>query len=380
MIPAAASGRVRAMGLAGRVAGPDKGYPHNLTLDVHPMPHWRIPAGCDEPLMLNIGAILANREIRSPGSFPDLRVHRDLALACDYSGDHQGSAYQVLTFLLADGPGIVGAWDAQRLAIRKQHMRDGRRMAFKSLSDRSRQRALGPFLEASAGLNGIIFCVAVDKGLLSHNFGYQFPEQDFVKPRTLSKMILIGMLGSFLVGGLTMEGQTLFWITDEDEIVSNDRIKAVAGRVFGSMLYRFCPQGFEELSIGVSGKFDDDLRAEDLCSIPDLVGGAVAESLTSLGVAIPQASGIFTPLFARQATKTNLLLQWISSLDGPLRFLMCIIRPAGDGQLLVSFGEPALHVDRVPGLLWTPPDKGWNESLRSWRREFLLKINRPKGG
>ncbi len=203
------------------------------------MPHWRFPANCHEPLMLSIGAVLAKRELLSPGAFPDLRRHRDLALACDYSGEHRGSTYQVLTFLLADGPGIVGAWEAQRLVIRKRHLPDDRRMAFKDLSDRSRQRALGAFLEASAGLNGIIFCVALDKGLQGSDFGYQFPLPAFVKPGTLSKMIRVGMFGSFLVGGLGTAGQSLKWITDEDEIVINDKIQAVAGQVFGSMLNRF---------------------------------------------------------------------------------------------------------------------------------------------
>lgn len=345
------------------------------------MARWSIPAGCDEPFMLNIGAVLVRRETSSPGSFPDLRRHRDLALACDYSGEHRSSSYQVLTFLLADGPGVVGAWDVQRREIRKQHLPNDRRMAFKNLSDRPRQRALGAFLEASAGINGIIFSVAVDKGLLASDFGYKFEVPDFVKPSTLAKMIRVGMFGSFLVGGLGAAGQTLKWISDEDEIISNDRVQAVATHVIGSMLYRFCPHGFEGVTLGVSGKFDDDLRAEDLCSIPDLVGGAVAESLTSLGKALPRSSGIFTPLFARQSTKTDLILSWISSLNGPLRYLLCVVRPAGDGNLLVSFTEPCTPPGRVPSFrLWTPPDKGWRESLRSWRPELLVKISRPKGG
>jgi hypothetical protein len=331
------------------------------------MANWIVPENCSEPLMCGLGKELERAESTSTGLFPNLRSDSEIAIACDYSGDHKGSAFQVLTFLLADRPGILREWEAERLSIRQRHLPDGRRMAFKNLSDAQRQRALGPFLSAAAGINGMLLCMAVEKTVGPCRLGDGFNHLQHIKPHTLEKLVNVAMYGAFLVGGLNAPGQNLTWITDDDEIVSNESTQDAACQVIGGMLRRFCPNGLGDIRIGIAGKFDDDRRAEDLCAIPDLVGGAIAESLTSIREIIPQFAHLTTTVPRHQSTKTDLILGWLSSLNGPLKYLLCAVTSAGEDQRRYSLANltvrPATGVD---SRLWFPPDKGWRRSVESW--------------
>jgi len=331
--------------------------------------NWITPSPCTDRLQEKLGELFKNAEFRWPDFFPNLRTDSSLVIAADYAGEHQVSKYDVIAFLLADRPGILNSWEQERLSIRKQHLSDGRRHAFKDLSDARRQKALVPFLNASSKINGIIFCVAIDKSLRASNFGYQFTENSSLKPAVLAKLTRVAIFGSILVGGLGRAGQDLMWITDEDEIVGNERIQQDAGAVIGAILHRCCPFGLTGVDIGIAGKFDDDRRAEDLCAIADLVGGALAEHLTMLDKrAIPRSTNIVTTVFKHSSTKAKIILSWFAMLQGALKRVVCLVRPHESGGLLISFTNPEV---RVPGdissQLWLPPDKGWINSSRAWK-------------
>ena len=128
----------------------------------------------------------------------------------------------------------------------------------------------------------------------------------------LAKLVKIALFGSFLVGGLSSPRQNLRWITDEDEVVSNVRTQAAAGIVLDSLLGRCCSHRLGSVFLGIAGKFEDGRRAEDLCAIPDLVGGAIAEVLASLHGSIPESTSLLTLLPTHLSTKTELIFGWLS--------------------------------------------------------------------
>src|SRR4051812_32870533 len=107
------------------------------------MANWIMPGERVGSLMSPIGKRFEQIEQSAPDFFPNLRTDSELVIASDYSGEHDASSFQVLTFLLADRPGILQSWEAERLAVRRDRLTNGRRIAFKSLSDAQRQRALG---------------------------------------------------------------------------------------------------------------------------------------------------------------------------------------------------------------------------------------------
>jgi hypothetical protein len=265
---------------------------------------------------------------------------------------------------------MMELWEAERLAVRRTHLPAGSVMAYKELNDGQRQRALVPFLKAASQINGIIFCVAFDKSLLHSNLGYHYESPDpAMKPLTLAKITRIAVMGALLVGGLSCAGQNLWWITDEDEIVSNDRVRRMTSDLFGGLLHNFCPHGLSNCELGIAGEITDgEHRAEDICAIPDLVGGMVAESLTLIGKdAIPGPDDLFQPEFATCTVKSQIILSWFSSLRGPLTRLLCVVRPKGNDQFLYSF-TPAYS--NFPFSLvkesLSPDEQKWLRSADHW--------------
>lgn len=332
--------------------------------------NWIVPAGCDVALMQDVGKHFAWLESNFPGQFPNLCLDQDLLLSSDYSGEHNQSNYQVATYLLTNSRGMMAEWEAERLAVRRTHLPAGSIMAFKELNDGQRQRALVPFLKAASKINGIIFCVAFDKSLLHSDLGFRYESPDpAMKEITLAKITRIAVMGALLVGGLSCAGQNLWWITDEDDIVSNERVRRMTSDLFGGLLHGFCAHGLNKCELGVAGEITDgEHRAEDICSIPDLVGGMVAESLTLIGKDnIPGRDDLFQPEFVTCSVKSQIILSWFSSLRGPLTRLLCVVRPSDGDQCLYSF-TPAYS--KFPFSLvkesLDPSEEKWLRSAQSW--------------
>lgn len=331
------------------------------------MGHWNPPTcRTPDPLRDMLSNSLRRFEDNRTFSPPDLRADSEVVLVSDYAGEHLDAEYQVFGFLLADRPGVLREWEAARLRVRTRYLRNPRRLAFKNLAERNRQRALVPFLGAADTINGLLVCVAVEKtvqlsGFIGAAEGYT------MKPHVYEKLIRIAYFGSFLVGGLCRPDQNLHWITDEDEIVSNDTRLGETYRAMGALLLHHVPAWAGEFALGVAGKFDDERRAEDLASMTDLAAGAISEYLTALGVArTPTCTNLSLPTQVPLATKTQLILAWLSESPNALKKFACVFRTAGDGQLRISFGVPLVRL-RYPGEnwpMWVPPDKGWRNTLR----------------
>jgi hypothetical protein len=85
-----------------------------------------------------------------------------VALASDYSGDHKASRFRAYCYSIMDTEASP-EWPRRRQSMRQQYLPDGRRMSFKSLGDKYRQRALVPFLQAADTIYGHIVCLVVTK-------------------------------------------------------------------------------------------------------------------------------------------------------------------------------------------------------------------------
>ena len=136
------------------------------------------------------------------------------------------------------------------------------------------------------------------------------------------------------------------------------------------MVHRFCPHGFGEFTIGIASKFDDGRRAEDLCSIPDLVGGTTSEVLNLMEKeSIPCTTNLLSPVYKRLSMKTRLIFVWSSMLAGPLKKLTCMVRPTDGEGVRFSFGDPCAWLnDPSHKQLWLPPDLKWKRSAGEWFR------------
>jgi len=136
------------------------------------------------------------------------------------------------------------------------------------------------------------------------------------------------------------------------------------------MFQHYCPHGMGHLAYGISGKFDDERRAEDLVSIVDLVAGALSEDLSSaITEEYSTSSKISVPVLRRISLKSQLIIFWLWNLCGPrtpLKKMICLIRPTKNGKLVFSF----LNRTTMPGImepLWLPLNKDWEQSIKSWQ-------------
>jgi hypothetical protein len=327
--------------------------------------NWITP-DISDGVMPGLGKVFEEAEAEFPDFFPDLRRDQELVIACDYSGEHQQSKHHVLTFLLTDRSSLR-EWEPERLAVRHEFLSDGRRMAFKNLSDARRQQAFFSFLQATARLNGFLLSMAIEKTVPPWILEDGLLAEKGVKASVVQKMLNVFIYGSLLIGGLSRAGQAVRWITDDDEIVSNDSTQDLACRVMMSFLLKYCPHELIGAALGIAGKFDDDRRAEDLCAVPDLVAGALSEFLSSAPDGTFNEAGLHIPKSTMYSTKAMLILGWLSTLSGPLKKASCLVIPDGHGGRNCNlFNLSAWIAVEDGGTLWTPPDKGWGKAIKGW--------------
>lgn len=328
---------------------------------------WISPKSCLNELQFEFSAQLERRQKSLPHAFPDLRTDGDLVLAVDHSGEHKGAAYGFSTFLLADRPGILASWELKRQQIRDEFLTDRQRHSFKHLGDGQRQRALLPFLKASSKINGIVLSVAFERSIEDSLFGFnvQPTENCKIKNSVVAKTVRSALFGSMLIGGLARDGQCLKWISDDDSTFCNESVQEFSLSVIGSMISQCCPFETLGLSFGIASKFDDGLRAEDLCSIPDLVGGALSELMNDISKSgIPKSAPLYTPSMRQASIKSSMILAWRSDLNASLKHVFCLVRRAGN-RMRLSFGDPTVSIGGdMPRQLWVPPDRKWMRNLK----------------
>lgn len=106
---------------------------------------------------------ICSEEWRSPGFLTAVDRGPTLLVASDYAGEHASSHFQALSFLLAD-LAYLWYWDEVRTALRRDILRDTRRLAYKKLeSDQRRAQALVPFLRAANSIPGLLITFLIEK-------------------------------------------------------------------------------------------------------------------------------------------------------------------------------------------------------------------------
>jgi hypothetical protein len=334
------------------------------------MSAWNPPpaTGIKERLNQEFGNIDAKGWFR----FPNLHDDSNFILASDYSGEHEKPEFQVLAFLLTQSCSVFKDWEAARVAVRTKYLSDGRRMAFKTLNEPRRIRALREFMVAASLLNGVLVCIGVEKKV-SLSSRCKFPPlQHTWSPDVLEKLLRISVFGSSLVDGLKVEDRDLYWLTDDDAIVATENAKNDAALLMSSMLHA-SPVGNPTLHLGIGSGFDDGTRAEDLLSIPDLAAGAYSEMLSKMGKPnMPEHQVGRQRLDFAMQVKTMLITAWRSDDTQPLKHFDLLVRDAGNGQLRLSPGHASFRLPS-PGEPTAPQPEihpKWAKAMADWLTEI----------
>jgi hypothetical protein len=179
-----------------------------------------------------------NYQKGNPGCFASYDDCSDIIVVSDYGGEHQQAGFHAYGFLIFDWQSS-NKWWVQSSAVRGRFLaaRD-EEMAYKKLSNGNPERsaakssALRPLLEAANELNGIALTFLVSRRVESvlEKGGIQHLQTicDNLcvwRPATVEKLYRIEVFLAFLLAGLCLPEQRIYWLTDDDEIVANpDRI------------------------------------------------------------------------------------------------------------------------------------------------------------
>lgn len=179
------------------------------------------------------------------------------------------------------------------------------------------------------------------------------------KPKVFARLSKIASIGAAILLKLSGDEQMCTGSRpDDDEIVSNENIAGEFQQVSGWLDQCHAPN-LNKVDIGIASKFEDDRPHEDLCSIPDLIGGAVAEQFNVTDPNnIPRSSNLSHVVNSPLSTKAGIVLEWAGNGKGHLKRHLILIaqRKLVKCRLVASFHKMGFM--EIQHELWLPPGKG----------------------
>ncbi len=284
--------------------------------------------------------------------FPNGDRGRTLLSVCDFSGSHRSALFNTYAFLSLDMDKSSWWLNGQR-AFRRDVFRGGRRLSFKALNDDRRRKVLPIFLDAANAIDGALMVVAIAK-----DFGSLFSEDDpspdkeqllaHWKLSVHEHLLRITHLGAVFVALTSKPGQNVYWITDHDDIASNERqlraLTNVTTRVWSNTL----THDLGHIRIGTMSSDDGSFALEDLAAITDLAAGSTCEAISAMArQGTFPVRGIVNRLPVGLTSKTQRLLHWLSLLGCRLgRTVIVIDQPSGHRPRLSK-----LSFQQIPALI-----------------------------
>ena len=293
---------------------------------------WNQNVTCVWGVTSSIDKVIRQLEIGRVELLPDLHSAHSIIMTSDYGGQHKQAVYESFSFLIAD-LGRCARWDEERLAVRAEFFRDNRRMSYKALNDRKKQRALLPFLAAANLIPGLLATVLVRKEFKDSlrptpDERLQIPSAFSTWPsQTLTKMAFVSHLGALFVAGLSASGQNVVWLSDNDDFLANDQRVIDLTPIIAGIMSGYVGHGLGHFRLGTMKCDAGDLLIEDLTSIPDLVSGAASE--IPLRGTLRSQSRVLVPLRDHLSPKALTVLNWMGQEGTDLKRLL----------LTVDFGD-----------------------------------------
>lgn len=221
------------------------------------------------------------------GVLPAPFTSSHIMVGSDYSGIHRRSDYRVYSFLIADTDNSPDYPELRR-QLRAELLRDGRRMSYKKLNDRIRQKALFPFLKTADSFTGLCCAIVVHKGLermsTSPNSLNLWQKLHGLEARwgrlAFEAMARISHFYCLLLSVVSSPHQHVTWITDQDEIIANDDRLTDVMNFVAKMSGLYIEHQLGEFAMNSTQVDIGDREFEDFVAIPDLVAGAFADIVT----------------------------------------------------------------------------------------------------
>ena len=310
---------------------------------------WRALNQVGQGVFNTLSKEVAEIEGKLPHKIPDIRSASRVVMASDYSGDHRGARYQVLSFLLGDESRFE-TWRSMVRAIRGQLLRPTTEMCFKKRKEGARSRALPHWLLAANVLPGLCLTVLIDRALDGVTLGpsqastiAQTRRMEWKRwaPSEFERLIRILFYGLTVIRGLAREPQSVLWAMDDDAIVPRPDIWPffrLALEASAQQHFRF----FSSVDFTVASEDGPtEFTRRDLCSIPDIVAGTLGTALKDVPIPESNISPDDISWFGDDVSlEVKTLVNWLADDRWPLKRLLFVVHR----------GEQGLY---SPRFLWT---------------------------
>lgn len=286
----------------------------------------------------SISNVVWMEELKKVDRLTSVRNSPTLILASDYGGNHKGATHETISFLLAD-LNFLWLWDELRQKIRTPERLGDRRMSYKNLNDKRRRETLVPFLRYSSTIPGLLISFVIDKnilGILSESIPTDsvaiFGPVSKWKRHSFEKLTRVGLLGAMLISCMSAAGQNVIWLTDQDEIVPNEKLHREATQLIGHYMNHLLTHNMSHFRFGSTKVDPGSLWVEDLVSLPDLASGAIC----SLFQTFVKIDGIPLGLiYRRQPNETpdkdRVIAAWLADTSSPLKRLTVAVDSDPEG-------------------------------------------------
>ena len=316
---------------------------------------WRVLSRPEFGLTMVISEAITDAPALDRGCIRSLRNSSPLLMFSDYGGAHKGARYEVFSYLVTTVAGF-SSFNSRRTQIREAGLHR-RRMSYKTLNDTVRLRSLPGYLEATDQLAGALFSFAVDKRA-AHRLTEDYHAETVFgtlgpwASSSFGKLSKVAHLAAMVIEGTRADGQSLIWITDEDEIAPNATKHAEATRFIGHLLNHYCTGNMGHFRFGTTASDSGDLLIEDLAAVADLAAGGLQEILLRVG--LPTNSRLPQRLiFVAEGVppiKVRYIGQWLSDSSSALKKVNVVV-DEGTGERTGECRVSRINVESLPGIL-----------------------------
>jgi hypothetical protein len=290
-------------------------------------------------------------------TFPSLTPHRwpssQLILASDYSGMQDGSDYESYSFLLADKRSVA-QWASRRGQFRDL-MLDDRRISWKKRKDGVQRAAEHAFLSSADLINGVLATFLVDKKTAEHRLFQQIDPTFHPAAAEIGRLwqadvheraMRVAWIAGTLLAGLASPSQSVAWLPDNDDIMSESTRKLLCGRVALAARVMMQPQCELSLQIATPSDYQNPARRlerEDLLSVPDYAAGALAHFMTATTrLGYDPSSPLISLVKEGVAVDVLRVAAWIGNDAQPLKRWVFVVAPS-DEPSAFRFGSIRIH-------------------------------------
>jgi len=226
---------------------------------------------------------------------PNFEKAKTVCIFSDYGGETPNSKYLTYTITLVDYDFLRLNFETEIKNIRNKYgLNDPyKEISFKDLRYGPINRSLDEYLTmVNNSVHGLVFTLIVDKSIISilgennkstHDSLTKILEDTGLgkwKGKTAEKLQRIISIISYFVNLLVPSGKQLFWMTDEDNIVANPRMRDYTGKIFNNAVHQFKDRNYSLVGYATPFEKGKDPLFIDLLSISDLVAGSIEHYFT----------------------------------------------------------------------------------------------------